>query len=70
MGKGSKYYFKDVQMELGSVAHASTPSCFGSHNQEDCDSRIAQAKSFRDPISTNKSWMCWHVRVILGRKAA
>jgi hypothetical protein len=36
---------------LGAVGHTCNPSYSGSTDQEDCSSKSAQAKSFRDPIS-------------------
>jgi hypothetical protein len=38
------------------VAHGNNPSYLKGEDQEDCSSSPAQAKSFWDSISTNKSW--------------
>jgi hypothetical protein len=45
------------------VPHACNPSYLGGRDLEDCSSRLAQAKSLQDPISTN-SWVRWCIPVI------
>jgi hypothetical protein len=46
------------------MAHTCNPSYLGVRDQEDCGSRPSQAKSMRDPISTN-GWARWHAAVII-----
>jgi hypothetical protein len=48
---------------LRKVAHACNPSYSGGRDWEDGHSRPAQAKSSRDPISTNDG-MQWNAPVI------
>jgi hypothetical protein len=55
--KGSSYLILKRQCGTGAVAHAYNPSYSGNGDREDHDSRAAQAKSLKDPISINKPGM-------------
>jgi hypothetical protein len=54
---------KGVVFGQGTVVRAYTPSYSAYRDQEDHGSRLAQAKTWQDPISTN-TWAYWHMPII------
>jgi hypothetical protein len=51
----NKFKQQQKTLRLALVTHACNPSYFGSRDQEDLDSKPAQANSSRNPISKNQS---------------
>jgi hypothetical protein len=52
-----------AQYKPGTVVHVYNPRYLGGSDQEDHNSRLAQAKSLQDSILTN-GWAQWYMPVI------